>query len=200
MTASIVIVTNPFEPVASRSVHAVESGITLGGLLQGCGIAEDCWPDGPEILIGGMTVPVGIYAVRAIVDGEVVTVIRWPQGGGGGGGGGKNPMRIVLTIAVMVAAIYLGPMAAVAMGYTAAGSAAAMATAGIALAGSMLINTVIPAPKPSMPSLNWGGSGSAPAPSPTYSIQAQGNQGRLGQPIPVIYGRHLIYPDLASEP
>jgi len=200
MTASIVIVTNPFEPVASRSVHAVKAGITLGGLLQACGIAEDCWPDGPEILIGGMTVPVGIYAVRTIVDGEVVTVIRWPQGGGGGGGSGKNPMRIVLTIAVMVAAIYLGPMSAVAMGYTAAGSAAALATAGIALAGSMLINTVIPAPKPSMPSLNWGGSGSAPAPSPTYSIQAQGNQGRLGQPIPVIYGRHLIYPDLASEP
>jgi hypothetical protein len=201
MTASIVIVTNPFEPVASRSVHAVESGITVGGLLLDCGIAEDCWSDGPEILIGGMTVPVGIYAVRAIGDGEVVTVIRWPQGGGGGGGGGgKNPMRIVLTIAVMVAAIYLGPMAAVAMGYTATGTAAAMATAGIAMVGSVLINTVIPAPKPSMPSLNWGGSGSAPAPSPTYSIQAQGNQGRLGQPIPVIYGRHLIYPDLASEP
>ncbi|AVM76187.1 host specificity factor TipJ family phage tail protein [Magnetospirillum gryphiswaldense] len=201
MTASVVIVTNPFEPVASRSVHAVESGITLGCLLLDCGIAEDCWPDGPEILIGGMAVPVGLYAVRAIGDGEVVTVIRWPQGGGGGGGGGgKNPMRIVLTIAVMVAAIYLGPMAAVAMGYTATGTAAAMATAGIAMVGSVLINTVIPAPKPSMPSLNWGGSGSAPAPSPTYSLQAQGNQGRLGQPIPVIYGRHLIYPDLASEP
>jgi hypothetical protein len=200
MTASIVIVTNPFEPVASRSVHAVVSGITVGGLLQACGIAEDCWADGPEILISGMTVPVGIYAVRAIGDGEVVTVIRWPQGGGGGGGGGgKNPMRIVLTIA-MVAAIYLGPMAAVAMGYTATGTAAAMATAGIAMVGSVLINTVIPAPKPSMPSLNWGGSGSAPAPSPTYSLQAQGNQGRLGQPIPVIYGRHLIYPDLAAEP
>ena len=90
MTAFIVIVTNPFEPVASRSVHAVEAGITLGGLLQACGIAEDCWLDGPEILIGGMTVPVGIYAVRAIGDGEVVTVIRWPQGGGGGGGGGEQ--------------------------------------------------------------------------------------------------------------
>jgi hypothetical protein len=91
-------------------------------------------------------------------------------------------------------------MAAVAMGYTATGTAAAMATAGIAMVGSVLVNTVIPAPKPSMPSLNWGGSGAIPAPSPTYSLQAQGNQGRLGQPIPVIYGRHLIYPDLASEP
>ena len=36
--------------------------------------------------------------------------------------------------------------------------------------------------------------------SPTYSLQAQGNQARLGNPIPVIYGRHLIYPDFASQP
>jgi hypothetical protein len=85
-------------------------------------------------------------------------------------------LSIVLTIAVMVAAIYLGPIAAVAMGYAEAGSAAAMATAGIALAGSVLINTVIPAPKSSVPSLNWGGSGSAPAASPTYSLQGQGGE------------------------
>lgn len=36
--------------------------------------------------------------------------------------------------------------------------------------------------------------------SPTYSLQAQGNQARLGNPIPVIYGCHLIYPDFASQP
>ena len=31
-------------------------------------------------------------------------------------------------------------------------------------------------------------------------MQAQGNEARLGNPIPVIYGRHLIYPDFASQP
>lgn len=200
MTASLIIVTNPFEPIASRSVHLIGAGMTVGALLLDCGIAEESWAAGPEIRIGTDMVPADVYSLRVIGDGDIVTVIRWPMGGGGGGGGGKNPLRIVLTIAVMVAAIYLGPMAAVAMGYTATGTAAAMATAGIAMVGSVLINTVIPAPKPSMPSLNWGGSGSAPAPSPTYSLQAQGNQGRLGQPIPVIYGRHLIFPDLAAEP
>ena len=40
----------------------------------------------------------------------------------------------------------------------------------------------------------------APAPSPTYSLQAQGNQARLAQPIPVVYGRHRVYPDLAAIP
>jgi predicted phage tail protein len=200
MTASVVIVTNPFEPVASRSVHTIAAGLTVGALLLDCSIAEESWADGPEIRIGTDMVPADVYSLRVIGEGDIVTVIRWPMGGGGGGGGGKNPLRIVLTIAVMVAAIYLGPMAAVAMGYTATGTAAAMATAGIAMVGSVLVNTVIPAPKPSMPSLNWGGSGSTPAPSPTYSLQAQGNQGRLGQPIPVIYGRHLIFPDLAAEP
>jgi hypothetical protein len=200
MTASVVIVTNPFEPIASRSVHAIAAGTTVGALLLDCGIAEESWAAGPEIRIGTDPVLADVYALRVIGEGDIVTVIRWPMGGGGGGGGGKNPLRTVLTIAVLVAAIYLGPMAAVAMGYTATGTAAAMATAGIAMVGSVLINTVIPAPKPSMPSLNWGGSGAIPAASPTYSLQAQGNQARLGQPIPVIYGRHLIYPDLAAEP
>jgi len=199
-SAICVIVTNPFEPVASRSLHAISAGQTVGALLLACGIAEESWADGPEIRIGTDMVPADIYALRVIGEDDIVTVIRWPMGGGGGGGGGKNPLRTVLTIAVLVASIYLGPMAAVDMGYTATGTAAAMATAGIAMVGSVLVNTVVPAPKPSMPSMNWGGSGAIPAASPTYSLQAQGNQARLGQPIPVIYGRHLIYPDLASEP
>lgn len=200
MTASVIIVTNPFEPIASRSVHAIEPGLTVGALLLDCGIAEESWAAGPEIRIGTDMVPTDIYALRVIGEGDLVTVIRWPMGGGGGGGGGKNPLRTVLTIAVLVASIYLGPMAAVAMGYTATGTAAAMATAAIAMVGSVLVNTVVPAPKPSIPSMSWGGSGAIPAASPTYSLQAQGNQARLGQPVPVIYGRHLIYPDLASEP
>lgn len=50
-----------------------------------------------------------------------------------------------------------------------------------------------------MPSLG-GSFSSAAAPSQTYSLQGQGNHARLGQPIPVFYGRHIIYPDLAAMP
>ncbi len=57
----------------------------------------------------------------------------------------------------------------------------------------------IPSPRPSVPSMSVSSVGSTPAPSPTYSLSAQGNEARLGQPIPVLYGRHLIYPDLATQ-
>ena len=133
-----------------------------------------------------------------------------PQGGGGGGGGGKNPLRTVLSIAVMVASFALGGPLGAAMGISAnAGTALgigagvlqqAIGGAIISLAGMALINAVVPAPKPSVPSLSFGSVGAPSAPSPTYSLSAQGNEARLGQPIPVLYGRHLIYPDLATQP
>ncbi|WP_419800006.1 host specificity factor TipJ family phage tail protein [Terasakiella sp.] len=133
-----------------------------------------------------------------------------PQGGGGGGGGGKNPLRTVLSIAVMVASFALGGPLGAAMGISANAGAALGIGAGvlqqaiggaiISLAGMALMNAVVPAPKPSVPSLSFGSVGAPPAPSPTYSLSAQGNEARLGQPIPVLYGRHLIYPDLATQP
>ncbi|KAF8818090.1 phage tail protein [Rickettsia endosymbiont of Cardiosporidium cionae] len=43
-------------------------------------------------------------------------------------------------------------------------------------------------------------SATARSQSPTYNIQAQGNQARVGQAIPVIYGTHIIYPDFGSTP
>ena len=96
MNASLIIVTNPFEPVTSRSVHSVDAGMTVGTLLLDCGIAEESWATGPEIRIGtDMALPTDVYALRVIGDGDIVTVIRWPMGGGGGGGGGKNPLRTV---------------------------------------------------------------------------------------------------------
>ncbi|WP_419798703.1 MAG: host specificity factor TipJ family phage tail protein [Terasakiella sp.] len=136
--------------------------------------------------------------------------VTLPQGGGGGGGGGKNPLRTVLSIAVMVASFALGGPLGAAMGISANAGAALGIGAGvlqqaiggaiISLAGMALMNAVVPAPKPSVPSLSFGSVGAPPAPSPTYSLSAQGNEARLGQPIPVLYGRHLIYPDLATQP
>ena len=37
-------------------------------------------------------------------------------------------------------------------------------------------------------------------PATVYNISAQGNAARLEQVMPVIYGRHLVYPDFASRP
>lgn len=120
---------------------------------------------------------------------DVVSFVALPLGGGGGG---SNPIKAVLTVALIVATVYTGGAVGAAYGAVWGGVAAA----GVSMAGGILINTFIPTPKPA---LN-GMTSSAYTQSPTYSLQAQGNEARLGNPIPVIYGRHLIYPDFASQP
>ena len=122
-------------------------------------------------------------------DNEIVNIVSLPLGGGGGG---SNPVRVVLTVAVIVASVYTGGAVGVAYG---AGWGAA-AAAGVSISGGILVNTLVPTPKPT---LN-GMTSSSYTQSPTYSLQAQGNSARLGNPIPVIYGRHLIYPDFAAQP
>ncbi len=97
-------------------------------------------------------------------------------------------------IAVMVAAPAIGGALAGAIGVSSSIGVGLM-TAGVALAGTALINVLVPPPVTSV-----HGFDNTPAPSPTYSLQARGNQARLGSPIPVIYGRHLVYPDLAATP
>ena len=124
-------------------------------------------------------------------DGELISIISLPLGGGGGKKS-SNPVQVVLTVAVIVASVYTG--GAVGAAYGAAMGAAAAAA--VSIGGSILVNALVPTPKPA---LN-GMTSSSYTQSPTYSLQAQGNSARLGNPIPVIYGKHLIYPDFAAQP
>ena len=122
-------------------------------------------------------------------DNDIVNIVSLPLGGGGGG---SNPVRVVLTVAVIVASVYTG--GAVGAAYGAGWGAAAAAS--VSISGGILVNTLVPTPKPTLD----GMTSSSYTQSPTYSLQAQGNSARLGNPIPVIYGRHLIYPDFAAQP
>lgn len=126
---------------------------------------------------------------NTLLPNSVVSIVSLPLGGGGGG---SNPLKTVLTVALIVATVYTGGAVGAAYGAVWGGVAAA----GVSMAGGILINTLVPTPKPA---LN-GMTSSAYTQSPTYSLQAQGNEARLGNPIPVIYGRHLIYPDFAAQP
>lgn len=125
---------------------------------------------------------------RDVLPGEILLVQAVPLGKGGS--------RIVGLIAIAVLSYYTGGLAAGATG-AAAGSAtygAAFAAASIAttIAGGMLLNAVLPLPKPKV---NAG-----EQTSPNYQISAQGNVARLTQAIPVIYGRFRVYPDYAATP
>ena len=128
-----------------------------------------------------------------VKDGDSVVFVTLPQGGGGG----SNPLKMILTIAVAVFAPYAGSAILGINGAAALGSVGvSIFNAAIGLVGSALINALIPTPKASTAST----SSSLAAASPTYSIGAQGNQARIGQPIPSIYGRMMVYPDFGAMP
>lgn len=188
-TATVIWLTNPFQPERNKQLYDVPINTTLADWLNSqkieFALPTICLKNGEPILRAQ-------WAKYPLTKDDTVVFIPLPQGGGGGG---NKILRSVLTIAVMVAAPYAGSALAGSLGITST-VGTALVTAGVALAGSALVNVLVPPPMPSL-----GGSfGSAAAPSPTYSLQAQGNQARLGQPIPVLYGRHIIYPDLAATP
>ena len=194
MQATLNIITNPFHPARDRIQKKITKRLSIRTLAQ----RNKLDLSKPTIcLFNGQAVLREKWASTRAGDGDVVSFVRLPQGGGG-----TNPLRIVLMIALVIAAPMLagamlgttaGAFAATAMGGTT--TFLAVATAGITMVGSMLINALIPPPRPPaaqrMADLNA---------SPTYTAQAQGNQARIGQPIPVIYGRHRVYPDFAAMP
>ena len=190
--SAVVLLRNPFQP-SQREIMMAHPGQTIRQWLGTQGIAEF---DQPTVCIkNGAPVLRADWAVTPID--SVVLFITLPQGGGGGGGG-KNPLRTVLMIAVMVVAtVYGGPLGA-SLGFS-GNLATAVGSAIIMTAGSALVSALVPLPTPNMPSFAGSG-GSLAQPSPTYSLQGQGNYARLAQPIPVVYGRHLVYPDLAATP
>ena len=182
MPGTVVMLRNPFRPKRDRDVVVVADPVSFREWLDARGVADfEC----PTICLRNAE-PVlrERWDETLIVDGDLVVFVPLPQGGGGG----KNPLRTILMIAVMVAAPYLGGVIAGALGITST-IGISLITAGVGLLGATLVNVLLPPPKPAL-----SGFGNAPAPSPTYSLQAHGNQARLLQPIPVIYGRHGSIP------
>lgn len=181
-------ITNPFNPNKGRISRSLKGKMSVWDLIKSQKIDLSrptiCFIDGLVVLRKDWNF--------LINPSSIVSLVALPQGGGGGGS--SNPIQVVLMVAVVVASVYTGGAVGAAYGAAWGG----LAAAGVSVAGGMLVNTFVPTPKAS---LNGGGSVSAIATqSPTYSLQAQGNQARLGSPIPVIYGRHLVYPDFANQP
>lgn len=187
--AQVAIHHNPFQLHRDVDLFTPRIGQTIRGWLDERGIAEFSKPT--ICIVDGEPVLRKDWSVVVVQKETVIAFITLPQGGGGGG----KIFRAVLSIAVMVAAPYAGAALGAATGVTST-IGVSLLTAGVALAGSVLVNALIPPPSPSSGISSYNPA----APSPTYSIQAQGNQARLGEPIPVVYGRHLIYPDFGAAP
>lgn len=100
-----------------------------------------------------------------------VTFLTLPKGGG-------NASQSIIGIILII------------VGYVIPGAQAL-----IWVGAGLLVSGLIPTP-----SVSAITDSQTAAPSPTYSVQLGGNSARVGQAIPVMYGRHILTPDFASQP
>jgi len=188
MQATVIYANNPFHPARNREIVSIKRKKRISALAPKRSEPFICLVNGKPLLRenNGWN--------RTVNDGEIVTFITLPQGGGGGG---SNPLKIILSITI---AIYATPLAAginssLGLGLSELGLKAL--AAGINFAGNALVNALVRDPSPSLSQRSIQQQQSA---SPTYNLSAQGNQARIGQAIPVAYGRNQIYMDFAAQP
>lgn len=182
--ATLVRVNNPFSPYKDREVRDLACSGPIRALAPRTRSPFIIQRNGVSVLRKDWDQPVE--------RGDIITVIILPQGGGGG----SNPLRIILMLVVMWVAPYLAGQLVAAMGTTLGVTGMTILTGAIQMVGTMLINALIPPPKPPTPAQ----AASLAAPSPTYNLQAQGNSARIDSPIPVQYGRLPAFPDFAAMP
>jgi hypothetical protein len=194
MQAQIITCHDPFRPAHNREVKIVTRKRRIDKLAPKTKAPFICLLNSQPLLRQKK----GWH--KSVKDGDTVAFIMLPQGGGGG----SNPLKIILAITVAV----IAPQIGAAMAQYAAGAGIGLGAFGSTFAmGQFLgavvgfgLNAVINAliPQPSGPKAQRVAE--LAAPSPTYSIGAQGNTARLGQPIPVAYGRNVMYPDFIGQP
>lgn len=191
MQAQIITCHDPFRPSLNREVKIVTRKRRIDKLAPKTTKPFICVLNGEPLLRKNK----GWH--RSVRDGDSVAFVMLPQGGGGG----SNPLKIMLMIAVAVIAPQLGFQLASSMGTSLMGFSSTAAFgeflgAAIGFGLNAVINALIPPPSPPKAQKI----AELAAPSPTYSLNAQGNTARLGQPIPVVYGRNIIYPDFIGQP
>ncbi len=177
MKAQLIVVSNPLMPYASRKVMDIRRRRRLATLAPKTDRPLICILNGKAVLRRDWD--------KCIEDGDTVAFVTLVQGDGGGGG--SNPIATVAMLAVM----YFAPELAPALGLS--GIPATLLTIGVEVAGAALVNALFGPPIPPKASM-------LPRPSPTYTLSARGNSARLQEPIPVHYGRMMVYPSYAAEP
>ena len=178
---------------------AVRPGETLAGLAAH--EARRLGIDGGVIAaaVNGRTVPPMAWDATVLTGGDIVTLRATLRGGGD-----SDPLRTVLTIAVMVAAFaFAGPLGA-AIGIPAGAGAGLGIGAGvlqqaiggalISLAGNLIINALVPPRLPPTPTAAAAGS----AAEQVYSLSGGANRARAYEPLLLTVGSHRVFPDLGA--
>lgn len=177
-----------------RVTHVARAppGTTLAALVA---TLPDVEPGAePEAALDGEWIPAAAWAETPLRDGAIVTVRTAARG--------DRFMRTLLTIGVIAAAVY-APYALTAAGFgglttTVAGAtvvtaAGSLVSAGVMVVGGLIVNALVP---PQPPASGPGGADALPA----YAVTGGANRARRYEPLLLVLGRHLVYPDLAVTP
>jgi len=173
---SLVVSLHPISAGANRQIISTPflPGESIAHYLQRVGVQFN---QPVALSLNGKRIAFEHWASTYPQPGDMLTARALVQGGGDGG---SDPLRIILTIAVLAYA----PQLAGALG------AGTVGTSLITLGGMLLVNALVPTPNPP----DFGDNT-----SPTYSITSGANRARLFQPLPIIMGTHRVVADLGAR-
>lgn len=180
-------------PFAVERIQArLPAGQTVADILAGFSKDNAALPHA-HVYIDGAYIPRDKWAAVRPKAGTVMTLRIVPMGGGGG----KNPLRTVLSLALIAASPMIAASIAGALGVTAGTtfmgiSAARIITAGVNLLGRLTLNALAPPGKPRF--------GAGLQESPTLFIQGARNQAYPFARVPKVLGKHRFVPPLGALP
>lgn len=176
-----------------RTHYKVPAGLTIQEMLDhACGGEKIT----AKVFINDTLVDPKYYHRVRPRHGTTVSLRVVPGKGGGGGGGKKNPLATVLSLAVLAAGAYLGPIVAGSLGFASA-TAGTIAGGLISGLGNLLVGAIT---SPAAPKMNELSPESRVDQSPTLFIQGARNELLRYGVIPCVLGRHRMVPPQAASP
>ena len=148
------------------------------------GVRDEVWEE-IIVVVDGEEVTLERRAKTIVRDNSIIQVRATAQGGD------SNPLAVILSIAILVAAPYA---AGALLPATASAGLIAGATAVIGAAGLLAINTLFP---PRIPDIAGA---DTTQPERQYTLSAGSNPIRAYGPLGLVLGEHRIFPDFAARP
>ncbi len=176
-------------PLAAEGREALPLAVPPGGAALAAVLADALPVPLAEIApalavaVDGRPAAPAQWAGTRLAGGETVTVRARL------GDDDSDPLRTVLQIAVLAAAVAAPP----ALGFAAGTLGGALAGGAIALGGALVVNALVPPPQPEPPGARGGEA------EPAHALAGGANRARPWRPMLLALGRRRVFPDLAQR-
>lgn len=186
---SVHLTISPHPFAVERLSAPVAAGSSIAQMMADAGV-DNCLTPYAHVYIDGAYIPQDRWTAVRPKNGATVTIRMVPMGGGG-----KNPLRTVLSLAVMAASPMITAGLTTALGGGVASfmgiGAGRLITAGVNLLGRLAVNALAPPGRSRFANDKE---------SPTLFIQGARNSARPFARVPMVLGKHRMVPPLGASP